>query len=91
MHSFPLSKFRRRRQDKYLRRAQRLAVMRAAKARIRQERMAAGLLEREPRMVRWFPLELGVRDKVSGETAWVDLRSVRDAAKRLAVILKYYI
>lgn len=42
--------------------------------------------ERGPR---WFPLELGVRDKRNGQTAWVDLRSVRDAAKRLNVILKY--
>lgn len=68
----------------------RLANMRAAKARIRQERIAAGLLEREPKLARWFPLELGVRDKRTGETAWVDFRSVRDAAKRLGIVAQYY-
>lgn len=67
-----------------------LANMRAAKARRRQERIAAGLHEHEPKMERWFPLELGVRDKASGEVAWVDLRSVRDAARRLGVLLKFY-
>ncbi len=64
--------------------------MRAAKERLRQERIAAGLLERDPKFVRWFPLELGVRDKQSGETAWTDLRSARDAGRRLAVILRHY-
>jgi len=67
-----------------------LANMRAAKARLRQERIAAGLLDREPKLVRWFPLELGVRDKASGEVAWTDLRSIRDAARRLGVVLKFY-
>lgn len=67
-----------------------LANMRAAKARLRQERIAAGLLEHEPKMIRYFPLELGVRDKATGEVAWVDLRSVRDAARRLGVVLKFY-
>jgi hypothetical protein len=78
---------RKARRDRVLRK---LANMRAAKARRRQERSDAGLLEREPKMVRWFPLELGVRDKVSGEIVWTDLRSVRDAARRLRVVLKFY-
>ena len=38
-----------------------MARMRAAKERKR----LANPVEREPKMVRWFPLELGVRDKVS--------------------------
>lgn len=63
--------------------------MRAAKARIRQERIAAGLLEREPQWVRHYPLEFGVRVKATGETAWHDLRSVRHAAKALGLILKF--
>lgn len=62
-----------------------MANMRAAKERKRLENPP----EREPKLVRWFPLELGVRDKRNGETAWIDLRSVRDAAKRLRVILKF--
>jgi len=68
-----------------------LANMRAAKARIRQERIDAGLLEREPKMERYFPLELGVRDKGTGDVAWTDLRSLRDAARRLSVVLKFYL
>lgn len=63
-----------------------MARMRAAKERKR----LANPVEREPKMARWFPLELGVRDKMSGDVAWVDFRSVRDAATRLAVVLKYY-
>jgi len=64
--------------------------MRAAKARRRQALIDAGLLDREPKLVRYFPLELGVRDKHTKEVAWVDLRSVRDASKRLSVVLKNY-
>lgn len=64
--------------------------MRAAKERLRLQRGAAGLLEREPKMERWFPLELGLRDKISGEVAWTDLRSIRDSARRIAVVLKFY-
>lgn len=63
-----------------------LANMRAAKERKR----LANPPEYEPKMIRWFPLEFGVRDKVTGETVWMDLRSTRDVAKRVAVVLKYY-
>lgn len=45
--------------------------------------------EPEPKKERWFPLEFGVRDKRTGETAWTDLRSVRHAAKALGLILKF--
>lgn len=68
------------------RRLQRLAQMRAAKERKR----LAHPIEREPQFVRWFPLEIGVRDKRTGETAWTDFVSVRDAVRRLAVVQKYY-
>lgn len=70
--------------DRLLRR---LALMRAAKERKR----LANPVEREPKLARWYPLEFGVRDKATGETAWIDLKSCRDAAKRIDVILKYYI
>ena len=63
-----------------------MANMRAAKERKR----LANPPEREPELIRWFPLELGVRDKRTGEVAWIDLKSVRDAARRLSVIMKYY-
>jgi hypothetical protein len=63
-----------------------MANMRAAKARKR----LANPIERAPIMRRYYPLELGVRDRRTGDTAWVKLKSVRDAAKRLSIILRYY-
>jgi hypothetical protein len=67
-----------------------LANWRRRKAEIRQERISAGPLEREPKLERYYPLEFGVRVKATGETHFVDLRSVRHAAKALGLILKYY-
>lgn len=64
--------------------------MRDAKARIRQERIAAGLLDPEVKLVRYYPFEFGVRVKATGETHFHDLRSVRHAAKALGLILKFY-
>jgi len=40
-------------------------------------------------MVRYYPLEFGVRVKATGETHFTDLKSVRHAAKALGLILKY--
>jgi hypothetical protein len=74
------------RREKQLRK---LANMRAAKSRIRQERIESGLLEPEPRFERYYPLEFGVRVKATGETHFVDLKSVRHAAKAIGLILKY--
>lgn len=65
-----------------------MAAMRAAKAR---KRLAQGPQEDEPRMQRFHRLELGVRDKLTGEVAWIDFRSVRDALRRLSVIRRYYL
>jgi hypothetical protein len=90
MHSGYVSKYRKRRQDKYLRRCARLAQMRAAKARKRQALAEAGLLEREPRLERWHRFEFGVRDKLTGDCHFTDLKSVRHAAKALGLILKFY-
>ncbi len=61
--------------------------MRAAKER---KRRARGPREEEPRLERWHPLEFGVRDRVTGETVWMELRSGRDVARRLAVLLRFY-
>ena len=46
--------------------------------------------EPEPRMKRWHRFQYGVRDKLSGEMAWRDLVSVRQAAKALGLIIKFY-
>lgn len=86
----PVLRRRNRWQDKRARQLKKLANMRAAKARRRLERGAAGLLEREPKMVRWYPLEVGVRDRTTGEEAWVVFKSLRDALRRLTVLVRYY-
>lgn len=75
---------RKRRRESMLRK---MVNLRAAKMR---KRMACPLPEAKPKLSRWFPLELGIRDKQTGETAWIDLRSGRDAARRLAVLLRHY-
>lgn len=64
-----------------------MAAMREAKERKRLER---GPRDEDLKMVRWFPLEFGVRDKRNEDTVWMDLKSTRDVAKRIAVLLKHY-
>jgi hypothetical protein len=80
---------RNRRHDKRQRELAKLARWRQRKAELRQERLAAGLLDTEPRMKRWHRFEFGVRDKQTGEIYFVDLKSVRHAAKALGLILKH--
>ena len=63
--------------------------MRAAKARKRQALMDAGMLDREPMMVRFHRFEYGVRDRITGETHFRPLVSVRQASKALGLIVKY--
>lgn len=63
-----------------------MANMRAAKERKRIENP----IEQEPKMLRYYALEFGVRNKYTGETAWIDLRSIRDVAKRVGIVLRYY-
>ena len=55
-----------------------------AKAKLRMERDAP-----EPRMVPWNRFTVTVRDRLTGETGSFELVSVRDAARRLAVVLRY--
>lgn len=64
---------------------QKMSAMRAAKERKRLERPAP---EPAPRGPRWHRLEFGVRDKVTGEIAWHDLRSVRYAATAFRLLLQ---
>ena len=64
-----------------------MSVMRAAKERKRLENPP----EREPKFEKFFQLEIGVRDKLTGESAWVDFRSLRDVVRRLTVIQKFYL
>ena len=78
---------RNRWKSKRMRMLQKMSAMRAAKERKR----LANPVEREPKFVTCYPLEIGVRDKLTGEVAWCDFKSVRDAAKRLAVVKKFYV
>ena len=82
-------KRRNRRQDKRERELAKLARWRNRKAEIRQERIAAGLLERGPKLVRYHRFEFGVRDKMTGETHFAELKSVRHAAKAIGLIIKF--
>lgn len=68
-----------------------MATMRAAKARKRTARAEAGLLEVEPKMQRWYPLQFGLRDKATGVVCWVDFVSIRDATRRLQVVKRFYV
>lgn len=45
--------------------------------------------EPEPKMERYYPLEFGVRVKATGETHFVDLKSVRHSARAIGLILKF--
>jgi hypothetical protein len=82
-------KSRNRRQDKRQRQLDRLERWRRRKAEIRNERIAAGLLEREPKLDRWYRFEIGIRNKATGETCFVDLKSGRQAHKIAGLVLKY--
>jgi hypothetical protein len=82
------SKYRKRRQDKYQRRCLRLAQMRAAKVRKREQRIAEGW-EPEPKMERYCEFEYAVRRKSTGECHWHDLVSARQAKTALGLILKF--
>jgi hypothetical protein len=67
---------------------QKMAAMRAAKERKRLERPAP---EPEPKRQRWHRFEFAVRDKLTGQTAWHDLKSVRHAATACRLILRHYV
>ena len=75
---------RKYRREKMLRK---MSNMRAAKKRNRLAHPAV----REPKLVPWHPLEIGVRDKLSGEVGWVDFKSLRDAMRRLNDVRKFYV
>ena len=79
--------FSRNRKVRWEKRLRQLAQMRAAKERKR----LANPPEHEPALVPWHPLELGVRDRVTGEVAWVEFKSLRDARRRLSVLRKFYV
>jgi hypothetical protein len=78
-----ISRNRKMRLEKRLRQ---LAQMRTAK----QRKRLANAPSREPKMPPWYALELGLRDKVTGEVAWVDFKSLRDAMRRLGVVRRLY-
>lgn len=80
------SLFFRNRNARRERMLRKMAAMRAAKERKRRENP----VDQEPRMQRYYPLELGLRDRRTGDVAWVEFRSVRDAMRRLSIVQRYY-
>ena len=57
-------------------------------ARARWNRYHATHPDREPKFARWYPLEIGFRDKRSGECEFTDLRSVRQALRIVSLMLR---
>jgi len=76
--------YRKRRRERVLRK---MAAMRAAKER---KRMARSPSEDEPKMKRTTCLSWAVRDDLSGQVEWMELKSARDVFRRVTVLLKYY-
>lgn len=90
-HCIQPSGFLRRRnirQDKRERMLKKMANWRAAKERKRQERIAAGWTP-EPKFVRAYKFQIGIRNNITGETCFVDLKSARQAHKIAGLVLKY--
>ena len=79
----PSYTYRKKRREAVLRK---MAAWRAAKERKRLER---GPVESEPRMERWNRYTITVYDRLTGETGSFELRSLRDAVKRLGLVLRY--
>ena len=75
---------RKARRERILRK---MASMRAAKARRRLEKRAG----REPELIPFYPLQFAVRDRRNGDTSqWIDIRSGRDVARRIGMLLRFY-
>jgi hypothetical protein len=92
MQSLAVSKYRKRKQDKYKRKCERLARMRAAKQRRHNEEIAAGWTTEPPpgRIVRHPNISWAMRDDISGEVVWMEFKSVRDMAKRASMVARFY-
>lgn len=73
-----------RKRENALRRS-RLGVLARERKRIQNPR------QREPELIRFYPLEFAVRDKRTGEQSrWIDVRSARDVARRIGMLLRFY-
>lgn len=74
---------RRRNWKQWDARTSRLAHEAKGRIRLKQD------YDREPVMVPWCRFRITVTDKLTGERGSFELRSIRDAVKRLAVVVKY--
>ena len=43
----------------------------------------------EPKFEKWNRFEITVKDRLTGETGAFELRSLRDCARRLAMVTRY--
>lgn len=62
---------------------------RMARARWDKERLKPRP-EPELKLERGYPLEVGFRDKATGETTWTDFKGVRDVMRRASVVQRLY-
>lgn len=71
---------------------QKMANMRAAKERKRQESVSAGGTPEPPcgPVVRHPNLSWAMRDELSGEVVWLEFKSVRDMTRRAAMVARFY-
>ena len=71
---------------KYHKICEKMARWRTAK----EHKRLSNPVEREPKFEKYYPLEFGILNKRTGEIFWLGLKSVRDVAKRVGIVLKYY-
>ena len=67
----------------------RLRWSRNANAAKAQKRMESPPPDPEPKFEKWNRFEITVKDRLTGETGSFELRSLRDCARRLAIVTRY--
>lgn len=76
----------RNRNQRRKRHLEQLSRARAAKAekRLREEP------EHEPERIPFHPIQIGLRDKITGDFGWTDLKSGRQAMRMISELLRNY-
>lgn len=64
-----------------------MATWRSAKER---KRLARGPVEDEPRMEKYYPFEIGIRVKATGDFGWTNLKSARFAQRLASNLLQHF-
>jgi hypothetical protein len=80
----PSYTYRKKRREAVLRK---MATWRAAKER---KRLACGPVKDEPRMEKYYPFEIGIRVKATGDFAFTDLKSARFAQRLASNLIQHF-